>query len=69
MTPNPVIASEARQSMQSEFMDCHVVPPRNDGPSLVIANEVRQSMNPCRDENIQAVFISIDSSSRKPHKR
>jgi len=26
----PVIASEARQSMTPESMDCHVVPPRND---------------------------------------
>jgi UDPglucose 6-dehydrogenase len=47
MSPEPVIASEARQSMNSDFVDCHVADaPRNDGANAVIASEARQSMSP-----------------------
>ena len=46
ITEELVIASEARQSMQSGTLDCHVADaPRNDGANAVIASEARQSMN------------------------
>ena len=47
ITEELVIASEARQSMQSGTLDCHVADaPRNDGANAVIASEARQSMSP-----------------------
>ena len=45
ITEELVIASEARQSMQSGTLDCHVAnASRNDGANAVIASEARQSM-------------------------
>jgi hypothetical protein len=70
--PDPKIDSAAwtRQSMPSDFVDCHVADaPRNDGVKAVIASpaviasEARQSMSP------EPVIASPSTSSRQAEAR